>query len=130
MISILVGALVAFIIGYLWYGLVFGAYWRKLEGFTEAQLADGSKRNFPFMMLVGFLNTVLSVWVVAYLIPLALPISFFEFWKMVMIMWLGFGFTVQTGAYLWQNKSPKLVAFNAAYSVVTLTLVSAIVYFW
>lgn len=107
-------------IGALWYGPVFGAAWRKMMGFTEADM-----RNMPLTAGQAITGGVVTALVTAFVLsqiavqgvsPLALA-----FWP-----WLGFVVTTQAGSWLWEGKPFKLFAFNAAESFLALLVMALI----
>ena len=81
-------------------------------------------------MIIMFLLNFLTVVSVTYLLPQVLALSFKEFFLTIFIIWLGFSFPLLMGGYLWEGKSWKLVLLNAMYGILSLKLVSAIIYFW
>ena len=134
MITIIIGAVATFVFGYLWYGPVFGKQWMKLMNMTSEGMERAKQGGMAGKMTVMGVTTIITAWAVYYILPHTLPnpvpLSFGQFFKFIFVIWLGFGFPVQLGAYLWEGKSWKLVAFNAAESVLSFLILSAIIFFW
>ena len=130
MTLILVSAVALFVFGSLWYTVIFGKVWSKLMNFTPEQMEQAKKGGMAGKMVVMFILNLLTVLSVAYIAPQVLAFSFGEFFTTMFIIWLGFSLPLLMGGYLWEGKSWKLVLLNAVYGVLSLKLISAIIYFW
>ena len=130
MTTIILGAVSTFLLGMLWYGPVFGKAWMKMMGVSHESMAEKKKDGMAGKMFIMAVLTIVTATVVQYLLPELLSLSYKEFLKTILIIWLGFGFPVQMGAYLWECKPFKLVLFNAVESILSFTLLSAIIYYW
>ena len=130
MTSILVSAVALFIFGALWYTVIFGKVWSRLMGFTPEQMEQAKKGGMAGKMVIMFILNLLTVLSVSYLLPQVLALSFREFFLTIFIIWLGFSLPLLMGPYLWEGKSWKIVLLNVVYWVLSLKLVSAIIYFW
>ena len=130
MTSIIVSAIALFIFGALWYTIIFGRTWSKLMGMSPEQMEKAKKGGMAGKMVVMFILNLLTVLSVSYLLPQVLALSFKEFYITIFIIWLGFSFPLLMGGYLWEGRSWKLVLLNAVYGILSLKLVSAIIYFW
>ncbi|MGC9355126.1 MAG: DUF1761 domain-containing protein, partial [Mariniphaga sp.] len=51
-LAVIVAALSSFMVGWIWYGPLFGKSWMKLHGFTEEELKEGSL-SMPVIMAVN-----------------------------------------------------------------------------
>lgn len=110
-----IGAAIANVaIGALWYGPVFGKQWRKMMGFTEAEMR--SMPLTPAQAITGGIITALIMgFVLSQIAPQGISPLTLAFWP-----WLGFVAPTQAGSWLWEGKSFKLFAFNAAESFIAL----------
>ena len=129
MTTIIIGAAATFVLGMLWYGPIFGKAWMKMMGMTPEKIASAKKESMTMKMVIMGILTLVTASVVHYLLPELLSTSYVEFFKTIFIIWLGFGFPVQMGAWLWESKSFKLVLFNAVESVLSFAVISAIIYY-
>ena len=130
MISILLGALVVFIFGFLWYGHVFSMQWIKLMKFSPEQIAESKKGSMAQKAVVMAVLNIVTASVVYFLLPQLLSLSYSEFMKSILMIWFGFAFPLQMGGYLWEGKSLKLVAFNTVANVISFSLLSAVIYYF
>lgn len=119
-----IGAAVANVaVGALWYGPVFGKQWRKMMGFTEADM-----KNMPLTATQAIAGGVITALVMAFVLSQIAPAGIspltLAFWP-----WIGFVATTQAGSWLWEGKSFKLFVFNAAESLVSLFAMASILTF-
>lgn len=112
---VIIGAAIANVaVGALWYGPVFGKQWRKMMGFTEANM-----RSMPLTpaqaIAGGVVTALIMAFVLSQIAPAGISPLTLAFWP-----WIGFVATTQAGSWLWEGKSFKLFAFNAAESFISL----------
>jgi len=133
--AVLVAAVAYMVIGSLWYGPVFGRQWMKMMGFSKE-----SMRKMPLTAAQAIAGGFVSALVMAFVLAHdnfvwsafyagskgAGAMSFaLGFW-----IWLGYVATTQAGSWLWEGRSFKLFAFNAAASFVSLQVMAAILVRW
>ena len=110
-------------IGALWYGPVFGKAWRRMMGFTETDM-----RNMPLTagqaITGGIVTALVMAFVLSQIAPHGTSPFILAFWP-----WLGFVIPTQAGSWLWEGKSFKLFAFNAAESLVAMFLMALVLTF-
>lgn len=124
-LAILGASVVAFIIGGLWYGPIFGKGWMQAGGFTEEGL---KKRNMGLVFGLSFLLTLFA----------AINLEMFIGPKGNLNFGLFAGFMTGLGfvsmflgiLYLFEHRSLKLFLINAGYCIVTLTIMGAILGNW
>lgn len=121
-----------FVLGWLWYGPLFGKAWAKEMGMDINEKPPGGEmaRGMIFMLIGNFLMAyVLANNIFAWsLVPdmgespvftQAIMASFFT--------WLGFYVPTHLGATVWEKKSWKLTIINLAYHFVTLFVAAFII---
>lgn len=132
--AVLLAGISNMIIGFLWYGPLFGKPWMALMGFTKESIKNmkgkGMGKTYGLMMAGAF--------VMAYVLAhsLAFASAFTKttgvsaglmvgFWS-----WLGFVAPVMMGAQLWENKPWKLFFIQAGYYLVALCVMGVILAVW
>lgn len=128
MTSILVGAIVMFAVGAIWFTVLFGKLWTRLMNFSPEASAKATQGGMASKMIVMFILNIISVSVLYYLLPLLLALSYRVFLETIFIIWLGFTLPSLINTYLWEGKSWKLVAINAGGSLATFIAGSVVVY--
>lgn len=132
--AVLAAAICSVVLGFLWYGPIFGKPWMKLMGFTAADMekakAKGMTQNYVLMALGSLVMAyVLShalVFASTYLKSSGIEAGIMSgFWN-----WLGFIVPVVMGDQLWGGKSWKLFPITAGYYLVSLCLMGVILATW
>ncbi len=136
-LAVLVCAIVAMPVGFLWFGPLFGKTWARHMGFGEMQPPDAGSMGKS--MAIFFFSNLLIAWVLAHSIeawqasswglsPDAAPwiyglnAGFFN--------WLGFFFPVQMNRVAWEMKSWGLVLINSTFDLTRLILFGLILSYW
>lgn len=130
-IGVIAAAVVAVVLGFLWYGPVFGKPWMKEMGFTKASMDAAKKKG----MTKSYVLMLVSALVMAYVLAHVIAFSANEMGGMSVMSgiqggfwtWLGFVATVLLGQVMWENKSLKLYALNAGYYLVSLMAMGAVI---
>jgi len=124
--AILVASVVAMVIGFIWYGPLFGKPWSKLMGWgemTPEKMKEMQKKAMP-AYIVSFIGFLVMGYALAH--ALVFLSAYFNvsgpsiglmagFWS-----WLGFVVPVTLGAVLWDGKPLTLWFINASYYLVVL----------
>ncbi len=132
-VAVLVAALVAFFIGFLWHGPLFGKQWMKMMAIPQSEVdAMKAKGMGPMVprMIAAFVQQAVIALVVSHLASVlgivgAVPAILFA-----LLLWFGFIATVLLNTVLWENRKMELYLFNIAYHLVSLVIVSLIVVLW
>ncbi len=133
LVSIVVAALAAFAIGFLWHGPLFGKVWISLMELTPADIAKGQKemgKKMPLMMLIAFLQQLVMAFVVANFAAAWGVSDAYSAFQLTFWLWLGFIATVLLNGVLWENKKVNLYLFGVIYHFVALYAITLIVGLW
>ncbi len=133
-LAVTAAAIANMVIGFVWYGPLFGKTWMKLSGIT-AEKADSAKASgMGKTYLLAFAGSLVMSNVLAH--ALVFASAYFEtsgipaglmsgFWN-----WLGFIAPVTLGAVLWERKSWTLWVLMNGYYLVTLLVMGTILAAW
>jgi hypothetical protein len=132
--AVLVAAIAQMILGYLWYGPLFGKPWMAMMGFDPQKIkhaqAKGMGKSYMFMAI----GSLIMSWILAHAIIFASAyLVFYGFTAGITIgflNWIGFIAPVTLGSVLWEGKPWKLWVLNAGYYLVGLCLMGAILAVW
>lgn len=124
-LAVLVAALMAFIIGGLWYSLLFEKSWMKENNFDKEALKKGNMGKifggaFIFSLIISF---VLAL----FLGPERNAMVGASAGFMAGLFWVA---TAMGITYLFERKSLKLFLINAGYHVITYTVMGFILGIW
>ena len=125
--AVLVSALSAFVVGWLWYGPIFGDAWMKLHGYTEEDMKGGSI-SMPVSMLLNYIAIALAALVIAIFIGADSNAGFgILVGIMIAVFWIG---TNRLNDVLYEKKPLKLYLINFGYNVIIYALMGAILGGW
>ncbi len=121
------------VIGFLWYGPVFGKVWKSALGLTDEAMKS-MKMSPAAATIGGVITAFLMSYVLAHATVFAGTFMLMGggksglmsgFWN-----WLGFAVPLSAGAVLWEGKPWKLFFINAGYWLVALLGMGAIIGHW
>ena len=118
--GVLLAALSAFVIGGLWYSLLFARPWQKAAGVTDDQLKRGVVLAFVGTFVLSF---VMAATLAAFIGPNGAPFGAAA-GAAAGLAWVAAAFGVN---YLFERRSIALFAINGGYNVVTFTVMGVIV---
>ena len=136
LLAILGAGIASMIIGFVWYGPLFGKPWSKIMGWgdrTKEQIQEMQKKAMPGY-IVSFVGSLVMAYVLAHVYTYASVYTqtfgvtgglMAAFWS-----WLGFVAPVTLGAVLWESKPLNLWYINGGYYLVLLLAMGAIVGMW
>lgn len=135
--AVLVAAIANMVLGFLWYGPLFGKKWVALMGWTQEQMEAGKakmqKEGWKTYGL-AFIGSLLMSYVLAHFLVFAS--AYFGssgissgmmagFWS-----WLGFVAPVTLGSVLWEGQSWKLWLLLNGYYLAALLIMGSILSLW
>lgn len=127
--AVLVSSLILMVLGFLWYGPVFGKTWMKLSGITVKDIED-AKSQMSKTYALSTLGALVIAFVLAYFVQFmearsAISGAMMGFW-----IWLGFVATTMLNSVLYESKSLTLYVLNTGYYLVALPVMGAILAVW
>ena len=126
-LAVVVAAVVALVIGFIWYSpRVFGTRWMAYLGTTQAQLGNPG----PTGMAVGVVASLINAWVIAVLALNLGAKSVTDGIMLGILVWLGFMATITAAQISFEKKSWGLWALNNAHNVIVQVIMAAIVTVW
>jgi len=130
-LAIIVATFASFVIGFLWFGPLFGKVWAKEMGFGKKEMNAAKKKGMGKIMLVNFVGTLVTAYVLAVLIGMLGVSTLIDGVKLGFWIWLGF-FAAATllNGMLWEGKSFKLYIINAAFWLVSIKVMASIIAVW
>ncbi len=128
-LAILLSAVASMIVGSLWYGPLFGKTWIKLAGFTKEQIAEGKKMNMTPYYFTAFIMSLLTAYVLNWLISSLAISSLSGALTLGALIWLGFYVTTLSSSVIWEGKPLKLFILNISYGLVIFLIISAIIFY-
>ncbi len=129
-LAVVLAAVANMVLGFVWYGPLFGKQWMAWSGFTKADMDSAKKKGMGKSYGLMALGSLVMAYVLAHSLVFAasylkvngIPAGLMAgFWS-----WLGFVAPVTLGTVLWDGKPWKLWILNNAYYLVALLLMGSI----
>jgi hypothetical protein len=122
------------VLGYLWYGPLFGKEWARLMGFSHEHIEAARKKGMATQMVVQVVGALLIAFILDHALIFAdayLHISGLSAGIIVgFLNWLGFVAPTTVGMVLWEGKSWKLWSIVAGYWLVLMCIMGVIFSLW
>ena len=128
-VAVIIAAIASMVIGFIWYGPLFGKTWMALSQMDSKKMEQG-KQGMMKGYIVSFIGAIVMAYALAHVLAYAGAITIFDavqggFWT-----WLGFIATVQIGMVLWDNKPVKLFLIHTAHQLVSVVAMAIILVWW
>lgn len=132
--AVVAAAAASILLGFLWYGPLFGKPWMKLMGFTQEHMTKQKEKGMAGTFVLMIIGSLVMAYVLAFSLMFAstyMKVSGVQaglmagFWN-----WLGFIAPVLMGAQLWEGKPWKLFYIGASYYLVSLCVMGVILATW
>ena len=125
--AIVVSAVVYWMLGALWYGVLFGQRWMALEGITMEQAKSlnpvlASIVSFVLNLLMAFVLAQLCLWRNANTAARGAAIG--------VLLWVGIVGPIVFTTYMYEMRPKELFAINEFYPLVGLCLMGVILGAW
>lgn len=133
-LAIFLAAVVQMILGFLWYGPLFGKAWQKMKGFdskSPAEMKEMQKKMMPYYGLT-FLVSLITAYVLSHVMFLSQ--NYYDYPGVMtglmsgLWMWLGFMLPIHLGATIFSDKKNwKLFGVDAGYWLVGIILMGLVI---
>jgi hypothetical protein len=131
-LAVLVGGLVIFLVGGLWYSpLIFAKRWVALQGRTMEQMkAHAAGANMPLVYLGAFVCGLITAWMLAAFMSHMGRQNWMIGAHVGALAWLGFAAPTSFATALFSMKPKQLWLIDSAYNLVAFVLAGAIIGAW
>jgi hypothetical protein len=128
---VLLAAVINMVLGFLWYGPIFGNLWEKLMKLNGKKLIKDTKGvNLAQTYFVTFSMSLLTYYILANMINYTSASTYLQGMHTGFWLWLGFVAPAQFMEVLYSSKSPKLFALDSGYQLLALLINGAILARW
>jgi hypothetical protein len=128
--AVLVAAIVHFIIGGLWYGLIFGNKFIELIAWTPAQLQEIQNQSHVKEYAFAFLCSLVLVYILAHFVQYTKAKGAADGMQTAFWLWLGFVATTQLATVIFEQRRLGLYLLNVGYQLVAGLICGAILAAW
>ena len=124
--AIIVGTIIAFLVGWVWYGPIFGERWMAETGLKKSDMSGPMAPH----MVQGLIVTFIMGTFMAYVLEMAGAMSTGEAVRLAGLVGLGFVATFAWGEVNWERKSAALWFIKVAYNLLALSIIAAVYVNW
>ena len=126
-VAVLVAAIAYWLLGAVWYGVLFGKQWMALENITPEQ---ASSINPVAPYVISFILNLVIAFVLAQLCAWRNANTAARGAALGILMWIGFLGPVTYTTYMYEMRPKQLFAINEFYVLVGMCLMGAILGAW
>jgi hypothetical protein len=124
-LAVILAAVAFFILGFVWYALLFGSMWSKLANYTPHSTGLN-----PMVMVATFVLDLIMAYIIGIALAKAADTTAKDGIQFGLFMSLGLVAAFMLIGYLNTDKPFALWLIDAGYGVVGITLMSAIIGGW
>lgn len=128
-LAILVGGVVIFLLGGIWYSLLFKKPWVALMGISEEKMKEGSG-GMGFNLLMAFLCGLLISYIMAIIINHFPPMTWCRGAFVGTIVWAGFAAPTSFATAIFSMTKKRVWLINTTYNWVCFMVVGMILSVW
>lgn len=130
-LGVLIAAVAAMVIGFLWYGPIFGKIWIREMKISEKDIKKAKQKGMTKNYVLNFIGALITAYVLAHFVGFLTLSTFSEAFQLAFWSWLGFfAAAALLGGVLWEGKSWKLFLINGSYWLVNLIIMAGILTAW
>ena len=123
-LAVVLATLGFMVVGFVWYGPLFGKRWMALNGFTQESMKDV---NMPIMMAKGLTNSLVMAIGIAFMFNFLSVDTLMEAIHISAMLWLFFAATTQMLAHIYEKQPFELTLINWGNQLVGMVLAGAII---
>ena len=128
--AVLVAAIVHFIIGGIWYGVIFGNKFIQLIGWTPEKLLQVGNQSHAKEYVFAFLSSLVLVYILAHFVQYTKAKGAADGIQTAFWLWLGFVVTTQLASVVFEERNLGLYLLNIGYQFVACSVAGAILALW
>jgi hypothetical protein len=124
-VGVLISAIVFYMVGFVFYGVIFHSTWVELWNFTEAETAAMGE-NASLSMAMGFVISIFSAVFIGLALKMFGATDLNSALRKAIFLWAGFALPTLAYDSVYAGQSMTLLAIDAAHLLVSFTAVAAV----
>jgi hypothetical protein len=128
-LAVIVSGAAAMMIGFLWYGPIFGKAWMKANRFTEKDMKK-MKITPKMAMSFGTINSFVMAVLLALIFSALNSRSLVDGIIAGFVLWAGIAATTRVNSVIFEQRTLSLYIINAGYDLVTILAMGIILSVW
>ena len=129
-LAILCAGVAYWVLGFVWYSLLFGRIWGAEQERHRRETGAPAKREFAGMLLASFVSNLVASAAIAYLLHRTGTSDIRHALKLGAGLAVGFSITTLTVVHVWEGKSTTVWVIDASYHLVGCLIAAAILVSW
>jgi hypothetical protein len=129
-LAVLVSGVAIFMLGGIWYSLLFKKKWIELMGIPEEKMKEGAGGAMPLLFLGAFICGLLISYIMAIVINHFSPFSAQRGAMVGTMMWIGFAAPTSFATAIFSMTKKPLWLINTTYNWVCFVVVGIILSCW
>ena len=129
-LAVFAAAIASMVIGFLWYGPLFGKMWMSLMSFDNKKLKEAKKEGMGKIYTLAFLSSLIMSYILAHFVFYTQVKTITDGIILAFWVWLGFFATTQLGMVLWEGKPIKLYFLKTLHDLASLCVMASILTVW
>lgn len=130
-LAILVAGVFNMVLGFLWYGPLFGKMWMKYSGMTNEDMEKAKKKGDMGMKYgLMFVSSLVTAYGMSWLVNMAGAGNWMTGAMLGAMVWLFYGATVQFSNWLFSDKKLGAFLVNTGYYLVSFVVFGALLAVW
>ena len=128
--AVIVAAIAHFIIGGLWYGLIFANKFVEFIGWGPEKLQQMENQNHTKQYIIAFLSSLLLVYILAHFVQFTKAKSALDGVQTAFWLWLGFIAATQLPTVIFEERNLGLYFLSIGYQFVACAIAGIILTVW
>ena len=128
--ALFVSVLFSLILGFIWYGPLFGKTWIKLSGIARSGMKKAKHSDMSSSYTLMIISSLVTFFILGFIISIAGYRDYFSGAILGFFIWIGFIATYSSGSVLWEKKSWSLWLINNLYQLIIFAFAGAILSGW
>ncbi len=129
-LAVIVAAIVYWVLGAIWFGMIFGKPWMQLEHISEEQVAAMKGAAVAVPYVVSFLLNLVIAFVLAQLCAWRNATTAARGASLGVLLWLGIVAPITYTTSMYEMRPTNLFLINEGYVLVGLLVMGAILGAW
>jgi hypothetical protein len=128
--AVLVATIVHFLVGGLWYGLLFSNKFTELIAWSPEKLQAMQNQSQVKDLLIAFISALVLVYILAHFVQYTKARTALDGIQTAFWLWLGFIATTQLATVVFEERKLGLYLINVGYQFVACALAGVILAVW
>lgn len=125
-LGVIIAGVVGMIVGFLWYGPIFGKLWIRLSNFKKEDMEKAQSQGMGKYYAFAFLGSLATAFVLELFLNFADVEGVIFSITLAFWAWLGFVVTTLLSNVLWEGKSVKVFLLNISYYLIMLVAMAVV----